>query len=698
MKKLFLFIALLLGVSQMRADEGMWLLQMIEEQHLADSLRKAGLTMPVGELYSEQKSSLRDVVGIFGGGCTGEVISKDGLILTNNHCGFESVHAMSTLEKNYLQDGFFAKSRAEEVHVPELTFKFIVRIEDVTTAIQTYIRREKIDLGKLEWDELSAIAYRWFGDSEYAGQEGMFAEIYSFYSGNRFYMVYFKEYSDVRLVANPPQNVAQFGGNSDNWVWPRHNPDFAIFRIYADKNGNPAEYDESNVPLKCQRALPISLGGLQEGDYTMVMGFPGQTQRNLTAGELSHLKNDYYSAIMRPGKVIMEHLWKHMQADKAENLTLADQYFELGNMTKKYEGESSVIDREGLVEKARLRTQELEAWAKKNNCPEYIGVAERIDSVHRVYADSVHDAIFSVFSIKELSDYLFHSVYKDVELGSSDGEEFYGLEFPSKKEREKKQALMTDLMRLYYKEKRLPFDVCGLGNEKEAVAFVQDFFAKSVFTDSLRMAKVLKKKNQKVYDRDPLFRLANVKEQLAVLMNSYSNYLTAVGDLKALYVRGLSEMADWAKAPDANSTLRLTYGHVADLRNPQGERYGYATTLDGMIAKENAQNPDYVLNPRVRELYDAKNYGRYADKNGKLPACFITTNDITGGNSGSPVLNAKGELIGCAFDGNLEGLGGDLAYDINLQRTIAVDIRFILWVTEVFGGSRYVIDELDIVQ
>lgn len=698
MKKLFLFIALLLGICQVRADEGMWLLQMIEEQHLADSLRKAGLTMPVGELYSEQKPSLREVVGIFGEGCTGEVISKDGLILTNNHCGFESVHAMSTLEKNYLQDGFFAKSRAEEIHVPDLTFRFIVRIEDVTPAIQAYMRREKITLGELEGMGLSELNARWFVESEYFGQEGVLSEIYSFYNGNRFYMVYFKKYSDVRLVVNPPQNVAQFGGNSDNWVWPRHNPDFAIFRIYADKNGNPAEYDESNVPLKCQRALPISLGGLQEGDYAMVMGFPGQTQRNLTAGELSYLKNDFSAAWLRPLKVVMDTYNKRMQADKEENLVLANEYFEMGNTTKKFEGENAIIEREGLIEKARRRTQDLEAWARQNNCPEYIGVAERIDSVHKVYGDSIHDLFLAYHVIERFSGAVEGEDYQGVLIGEDNSSELLEFSFPSKKKNERMQALLTDLIQCYYKEKRLPMDVFGFGGEKEGVAFVNDLFTKSVFTDSLRMVKVLKKKKQKVYDNDPVFRLGDLTNKYLDLVSRYARYIDALGDLKATYVRGLSEMADWAKAPDANSTLRLTYGHVADLRNPQGERYGYATTLDGMIAKENAQNPDYVLNPRVRELYDAKNYGRYADKNGKLPACFITTNDITGGNSGSPVLNAKGELIGCAFDGNLEGLGGDLAYDINLQRTIAVDIRFILWVTEVFGGSRYVIDELDIVQ
>lgn len=257
---------------------------------------------------------------------------------------------------------------------------------------------------------------------------------------------------------------------------------------------------------------------------------------------------------------------------------------------------------------------------------------------------------------------------------------------------------MKDMIRLYYKEKRLPFNVFDFGSEKEALSFVDALYTKSVFTDSVRMQKMLKKKDQKAYDNDPVFRLREVREKYLSIIEAYNNFDLTKGDLEATFVRALCEMNEWSKAPDANSTLRLTYGHVADLHNIEGQKYGYETTLDGMIAKEDAKNPDYVLHPRMRELYDAKNYGRYARKDGKLPACFITTNDITGGNSGSPVLNAKGQLIGCAFDGNLEGLGGDLEYDIKLQRTIAADIRFILWLTEIFGGSRYVIDELNIVQ
>lgn len=699
MKKLFLFIALLVGAFQARADEGMWLLQMIQEQHLIDSLRKAGLQMPVSELYSEQHPSLREVVGIFGGGCTGEIISKDGLILTNNHCGFESVHAMSTMDKNYLQDGFFAKSRAEEVPVPELTFKFIVRIEDVTTAIQTYARREKINLAVLTDDEvLERIGYKWLMDTEYANRPGMDARLYSFYSGNRYYMVYTQEFSDIRLVVNPPQNVAQFGGNSDNWVWPRHNPDFAIFRIYADENGNPAEYSATNKPLKCRQALPISLAGVSEGSYAMIMGFPGQTQRNLTAGQLSFLKNDYYPAIILPFKLKMEHLWKRMQADKAENLALANDYFDLGNASKKFEGETVVIDRERLIEKAHARATQLKTWAQKNNCPEYVHVAERLDSVYRVYGDSIHDVMLAGQAIRALNG-LFRVAEEaqDYILSEEETANIAENVLP-KAEVKNSHALVKDMIRLYYKEKRLPFNVFDFGSEKEALSFVDALYTKSVFTDSVRMQKMLKKKDQKAYDNDPVFRLKEVKEKYLSFIEAYINFGLTKGDLEATFVRALCEMNEWSKAPDANSTLRLTYGHVADLHNLEGQKYGYETTLDGMIAKEDAKNPDYVLHPRMRELYDAKNYGRYARKDGKLPACFITTNDITGGNSGSPVLNAKGQLIGCAFDGNLEGLGSDLEYDIKLQRTIVADIRFILWVTEIFGGSRYVIDELNIVQ
>lgn len=711
MKKLLLFFSLLFVGVQLRADEGMWFLQLIKEQYLADSLRRAGLQLPYDELYSESKPSLRDVVGIFGAGCTGEVISPDGLVLTNNHCGFESVHAMSTMENNYLQDGFFAKSRAEEVPVENLTFQFIVGIEDVTEAVHTFLKREKMSTAEFMMRHASDVGYRWAKESHWKNDMDVTSELYEFYQGNRFYLIYKKTYYDVRLVVNPPQNVAQFGGNSDNWVWPRHNPDFALFRIYASEKGEPRMYDPKNVPLRCKRYLPISLGGVKGGDFSFIMGFPGTTQRYLTPGGLTYLQKTYFPSIAETFQLNMDVLQRAMRASKEDNLALADEYFSLGNTSKNFEGQIAAIDRERLVEKAQQRVAQLEAWARANGRKEYIGVARQADSVYQVYQDSVYDLLLASQAFSAL--YPIHNtdagevLYDLAKHGSyySDEDLMYLLNRytlaatignPKAFQRQKETA--KKLLLHYAKNHRLSESIFPhLRTAKDIHRYVETIYNKTLLKDSLTLKKFTNKISKKRLSEDVLMQhYTQDLEAFSKLRSCHFHLERGKSDFEQTFVKGWLEMHKGRKAPDANSSLRLTYGHVADLRSPKGGFYGYETTLDGLLAKENPRDPDYVVHPRLRELFEAKQFGRYARPDGKLPACFITTNDITGGNSGSPVLNAKGELIGCAFDGNIEGLGGDLEYNMELQRTIAVDIRFVLWVTEIFGGSRYVIDELDI--
>lgn len=702
MKKILLFAVAVLCSLVARADEGMWLLKLMEQQHLADSLRKAGLQLPPSQLYSETGPSLKDVVGIFGNGCTGEVVSPDGLIFTNNHCGFSYIHAMSSVEKNYLKDGFFAKSRAEELPTPDLTFTFVLAIEDVTAQVEAEARRLGIDkYTRQSYSFTSKMNSELRKKSKYAKLKGIESTLLPFFGGNQFYIIYMQEYTDVRLVADPPLNVAQFGGNSDNWVWPRQNVDWCAFRIYADKNGQPAPYSPQNVPLKRKNYLRISSKGIQEGDYTMVMGFPGSTSRFLTSEQVALRVNSINQPIVAAGWPVLDLYKKYMEKNDSIRLVLESTNMRLGNMVKNYDGMIKAVRNLKLIDEKRHEEKRFQDFARQSGKPEYQTVVADINKLCKTYQDSIFDdnlLYATLGNIKYPASYrimqqllaaLKANNRQDIQNSSKDLLESY-----DKKLEDFTKDYVIERTRLllpiWEKNSRLPISrSLQVGNPYELIS-------QSIFASRKKLETFLANPSAETLTADPIYKMIKDIDELSEKLEGTKHFKMAVQPLEKTYVRGLEEMYNNSKAPDANFTLRMTYGHVKAMKPRDGVLYDWRTTLKGMFEKEDSTNIDYIVHPRMRQLYEARDFGRYAREDGQLPTCFISNNDITGGNSGSPVMNAKGELIGLAFDGNIEALSSDLKFDPELQRCINVDIRYVLWILDKFGESKYLFNEMEI--
>ena len=702
MKKILLFAVAVLCSLVARADEGMWLLKLMEQQHLADSLRKAGLQLPPSQLYSETGPSLKDVVGIFGNGCTGEVVSPDGLIFTNNHCGFSYIHAMSSVEKNYLKDGFFAKSRAEELPTPDLTFTFVLAIEDVTAQVEAEARRLGIDkYTRQSYSFTSKMNSELRKKSKYAKLKGIESTLLPFFGGNQFYIIYMQEYTDVRLVADPPLNVAQFGGNSDNWVWPRQNVDWCAFRIYADKSGQPAPYSPQNVPLKRKNYLRISSKGIQEGDYTMVMGFPGSTSRFLTSEQVALRVNSINQPIVAAGWPVLDLYKKYMEKNDSIRLVLESTNMRLGNMVKNYDGMIKAVRNLKLIDEKRREEKRFQDFAHQSGKPEYQTVVADINKLCKTYQDSIFDdnlLYATLGNIKYPASYrimqqllaaLKANNRQDIQNSSKDLLESY-----DKKLEDFTKDYVIERTRLllpiWEKNCRLPISrSLQVGNPYELIS-------QSIFASRKKLETFLANPSAETLTADPIYKMIKNIDGLSEKLEGTKHFKMAVQPLEKTYVRGLEEMYNNSKAPDANFTLRMTYGHVKAMKPRDGVLYDWRTTLKGMFEKEDSTNIDYIVHPRMRQLYEARDFGRYAREDGQLPTCFISNNDITGGNSGSPVMNAKGELIGLAFDGNIEALSSDLKFDPELQRCINVDIRYVLWILDKFGESKYLFNEMEI--
>lgn len=704
-------MALVMSLGGARADEGMWLLKLMEEQHLADSLRKAGLQLPPEALYNESAPSLRECVGIFGGGCTGEIVSPDGLVLTNHHCGFSYVHAMSGIGHDYMKDGYFAKSRAEELRTPDdLTFTFVLRVQEVTKEVGEAAKKAKADEYTAQSQGfLRPLADKLFKKSDLKKKKGVKVRIVPFFGGNRFYMFYEQEFLDVRLVANPPHNIGQFGGNSDNWMWPRQNADFAMFRIYADKNGDPAAYSKDNVPLKVKKFLPISLKGLNEGDYTMIMGFPGRTSRYLTAAQVKMRCESQNAPFVIAGNPLLKYYKELMDQSDELRLLLEDEYFSWGNTVKNFGGMNEAVEKIDLVGQKQAEEARFRAFAKQSGKKEYADVIDRIAKVCETYGDTLHDAgLFTITLALQnfqapagLVDDWVKAVKagKEKDITAAKQALLAAVKFASPRDFAIDRGKLELLAPYFVKYKKLAAAPTYLeGKDAKAVVdYMHEVYTKSIFADSARLVKAVESKDVAALQGDLLYKLTDANYNYSMKLNtSLQKYGQQMAELNKIYVGGLCEMYDWSKAPDANFTLRMTYGHICDLKPRDAVRYDWKTVLDGMFEKESKTESDYFINERLRKLYEAKDFGRYARKDGKLPTCFLSNNDITGGNSGSPIMNAKGEMIGLAFDGNIESLSSDLKFNPALQRCINVDIRFVLFIIDKFGGASYVLDEMDI--
>ena len=661
MKKFLLTLAAIAAMlPSARADEGMWMLPLLEKIN-SDALRNLGSRLSPDQIYSINHSSIKDAVVQFGGGCTGEIISGSGLLVTNHHCGYGSIQALSSEEHNYLEDGYWASSRSEEIPVPGLSVKFLQKMTDVT--------------GKVK-DEKSADALIAKAVKE---NPHCTAQIVSFFNDNVQYLVVYKVYSDVRFVGAPPAASGKFGGDTDNWMWPRHTCDFSMFRVYAGADNEPADYSESNVPMVPRQFLNISLKGIQEGDFAMIMGYPGRTQRFQTASQLEDMLelNDIRIAART---VRQDVLWKEMRASDKVGLQYASKYASSSNGWKKWIGMKEAFAKLNVIGRQEEKEAELGAWIgeKKGRIKKYGDPVSEIASgvAGRKAAYQGYTLISETLSKIELIGLVRAkdaSDYKD-----------YDAEVDRK---------VAHAMVRHYLQNADPQDRVDVSEE-----MIDKIFDESVFTS---------------YDKLEAARAAGVnldEDPAAVLRGAiidkrgplYRQTITWDDTLEAPTKAYAAALLEWQKAkpsyPDANFTCRLTYGTVKGYEPKDGVVYKYYTTLKGVMEKEDPGNYEFRVPARLKELYNAKDYGQYADAQGQLVTCFLTNLDITGGNSGSPVMDADGNLIGLAFDGNWEAMSGDVIFEPNLQRCICVDIRYVLFMMDKFGGAGWLLDEMNIVK
>lgn len=700
-----------------QADEGMWLLQLIKEQNSIEMMKKQGLKLEADDLYNPDGVSLKDAVGIFGGGCTGEIISPEGLILTNHHCGYASIQQHSSVEHDYLTDGFWAMSREQELPTPGLKFRFVHRIVDITDMINERVKAGEVDEYKAQTRPyLSQVAKEELAKSDLNGKPGIVAQALPFYAGNKFYLIYYKVYSDVRMVAAPPSSVGKFGGETDNWMWPRHTGDFSMFRIYADKDGEPADYAPENVPLKTPKFLPISLKGLNEGDYAMILGFPGSTERYLTQSEVKQRMEAVNQAMIDMRGVRLEVLRKYMAESDRIRIQYANKFAGSSNYWKNSIGmNKAILDNNVLEAKAEIERQ-FAAFAQGK--PEYEGVTGKIDAIIErstpVYRQLYYTYEALLGAIEFGSPYMLMDKMKEALESKNDSllqatkkqlEEVFtaihNKDYDHEVDRAVAKAILPALAQAL-EEDQLPSFYLTIRNgfKGDYDAYVDNLYDNSILSSRANLDKFLKKPTAKAIDNDPATAYSRSKnEQITALGKQFSELSEGLELLHKAYIRGLNEMKlPTPSYPDANFTIRLTYGNVKSYDPKDGVHYKYYTTTDGILEKENPEDAEFIVPARLKELIQKKDFGRYAMADGTMPVCFLTTNDITGGNSGSPVIDGEGRLIGAAFDGNWESLSGDINFDNDLQRCIAVDIRYILFILDKLGGCKHLIDEMDIVE
>ena len=691
MKKLLTLLAMVGITFTAVADEGMWLLPYIKKMNSKD-MKKHGCKLSAEDIYSAEKSSLKDAIVIFGGGCTGEIVSPDGLLFTNHHCGYDAIQKLSSVENDYLADGFWAENREAELPAEGLEVRFVRNIYDVTADIignipSTASQQEFTAIANENKEALIAKL-----EAEHPNMEVV---IPGFFGNNQFFAFVYEVYNDIRLVGTPPSSIGKFGGDTDNWMWPRHTGDFSIFRVYAGKDNRPAAYSEENVPYKAEKWLDISLDGIEEGDFGMIMGFPGSTQRYMTSHEI-----DYMLQVDNPQRIYIRGerqaiLRKFMDEDQAIRIQYDAKFARSANYWKNSIGMSRGIEKLNVRDKKAAQEAAFQAWAEANTLPEerYIDALSLIEQSQK--EDRVEDAALQYLSEAFLQSVEMIQVFLG---GNHDLEQFYK-DFNADVDR-----AVAKRMFVIYRENnsKLPSIYKKIDEEfgGDSDAYVDWLYDNSCATSYEKMLAMRNVENgNELIEADPAYELASsiidlYRELYPVVAAAEEKF--AEGHRR--YIDGLMKMQpNKAWASDANFTIRLTYGNVLPYSPADGIIYNHYTTLDGVMAKEDPTNPvEFTVPERLKELYRAKDYGRYADKNGDLPVAFLVNCDITGGNSGSPVMNNKGQLIGLAFDGNWEAMSGDVAFEPELQRTIAVDIRYVLFVIEKYAGAGWLLNELTI--
>ncbi len=709
MKKIKIFV--LLGILSLsilaKADEGMWLPFMLGRNY--EDMKKHGLKLTPEQLYSINKSSLKDAVISFGGFCTGEIISKKGMVLTNHHCGYDAIADASTPEKNYLDNGFWAKSLAEEIPVPGLTATFIIRMEDVTKTITKELTESMTpEQRAAKIAELSKIL-------EKQAVEGTHYEAFvrDFFDGNEFYLFVKETFKDVRLIGTPPQSAGKYGGDTDNWMWPRHTADFSMFRIYAGADNKPSAYSASNVPLTPRHSLPISIKGVKKDDYAMVMGFPGRTNRFLTSYGVEQAISIEQPKIVDVRAKKLEIMKKYMDKDVAVRLKYSSKYAQVANYWKYFIGQSTQLKNNNVADKKRkIEADFLKYSAGK---PQYNDVLKDIEASFKALNDIIYLRVYQSEFIRQVDInsmvYTLKAAADQEAKGNAERAKQIrvaafeqGAVFFADRNMQIELETLSEVLKMYLKD--IPMNqrvgIAKMLNEQSVEAYINRVKAYSIFTSKARFDAFAANYSEKELKSDPLYILIKDLDDAYVKASTEASIKTANEKLQRanrLFVQGTRDMQPIKKFyPNANSTMRLTYGNVLPYTTNEGKAYNFTSNMDELIAKEDPTNPEFVVDARIKELWSKKDYGRYADEKGQLVVNFLSNNDITGGNSGSPVINGKGELIGTAFDGNWEAMSGDIYFEPNIQRTISLDVRYTLWLIDKCYGATNLINEMDIVK
>jgi hypothetical protein len=725
MKKLSLTFAIIFAMMGIvRADEGMWLPMFVERLNYVD-MQKMGLQLTPEELYSINNSSLKDaIVGLSNGAkprgffCTGEIVSKNSLLFTNHHCGYSSIAALSTVEHDYLNEGFAAKNFSEELPAEGVSASFLVRMEDVTAEIlgvitddMDYMARQKAINAKIK--ELE----------EAASEDGKLNPVIKgFFEGNEYYMFVYKTYTDVRLVFTAAQSIGKFGGDTDNWMWPRHTGDFSVFRVYADENGEPAEYSENNKPLTPKYNLTISLDGVKQDDFTMIWGFPGSTERYMSSYGINYNVDVFYPIVYEVFKAETDVMDEYMKVDKAVNIAYADNKAGLANTWKNFEGQITMLRKNKVAERKAALEADFTKWvnADEDRNKEYGEVLGTLEAMYGQLSELAATLFYPNFLCQlnpigtsmEFMEYYDIATSKDASKDDKKAaaealKEINVDEMFKDLDARVEKGMLVAVMNIYgnkFAADELPEALQKLMKKFNGdwTALANYIFDNSMFSTPESIKAFIEKPNAKKIAKDPAFiMMSALREQMYSVAPAYRIANIAISEADHDFVKGLREFyaatqPDKVLYPDANSTMRMSYGSVKDYQPADAISYDYVCTANGILEKYIPGDFEFDAPKALLDLIEMRDFGQYADDNGELIVCFLSTNDITGGNSGSPIMNGKGELIGLAFDGNWEAMSGDVNFEPKLQRTINVDIRYVLFIIDKVYGATNLIDELDI--
>lgn len=696
-----------------KADEGMWMVQFLKQQNLA-KMQAMGMQMSAEDIYNPGKGSLVDAVVQFGGGCTGEIISSQGLVITNHHCGFGEIQNHSSVDHNYLRDGFYAPTLQSELPNPGLTVTIVEEIVDATDYLNSYIKAKGITdpLQYMRRAFLRKVAEQWYKENRGELTNGVNLDMAPFYEGNRYYLFVKKIYSDIRLVAAPPSCIGKFGADTDNWAWPRHSGDFSVFRIYTAPDGSPAEYAAENIPLNPKYYLKINSSGVQEDDFVMMMGFPGTTNHFYTPSEVVERRDIDNQIRIDLRKVRQETMWEEMMKDEAVNIQYAAKYQGSTNAYKNAIGTNWATNKMDFEGNKRAMVDKLRAYAKKVGKPEYAQAIDKIESMvaeraklralSKIYDEGLNRAV-ETMRAPLLTEKEFANTEPDKFMKQLDN--YFNKDYNIAVDKKVTKAMLTavlDYIQKVQSTETLPVELAAPAIAKALLerGELDKVFDNSLYQNREKLQQILKGKTYNDYASDPLVALAMATHNdIATISKALAEYDRDFAFARKTMLQGMLEMeGEMNLWPDANLTLRYTFGRVKGYSPRDNVYYGHQTTMEGIMEKWDDNSPEFYLLPKVVEIYKAKDFRKLALANGKMPVDFISTTHSTGGNSGSPLVNGRGELVGINFDRNWEGVGGDIQYLPDYQRSIIVDARYLLLVLDKYLGAQRLLDEIDIVE